>query len=132
MNSDLKNEILMNRLAADGVSVTWAQADTLRRAELTLHRWAELECGDGNGRASWAIERDEETERPYYVTYPHDGPSYRRAIPDRERGALARVAAVCKAVGAHFHHQTDPRGGALYVSSRPIDGTNRGVWCGVE
>lgn len=132
MNAEAKNELLMRRLQDAGVSVSWEQAAILRRAEKTLHRWAELECGDGNDRASWAIERDEKTERPYFVTYPHDGPSYRRAIPDRERGALRRVAAICKSVGAFFHHQTDPRGGALYVSGRPIDGNNRGVWCGVE
>lgn len=24
------------------------EADTLRKAQMTLHRWNELECGDGN------------------------------------------------------------------------------------
>lgn len=34
-------------------------ADKLRRIEMTLSRWSELECGDGNEWGSWAIERDE-------------------------------------------------------------------------
>ena len=98
--------------------------NTLRRAEKTLHRWGELECGDGNNYASWAIERDEETGVPYMVTYPHNAPSYRRRIPDREEGALRRIADVCKRNVLHFYHQTDPRGCALYVSSGPLSSSD--------
>jgi len=30
------------------------------------------------------------------------------------------VATICKRLGAHFYHQGDPRGCALYVSAEPI------------
>lgn len=93
---------------------------TLRRAEATLHRWAEGECGDSNDLASWSIERDEETGIPYRCVYPHNGKPRRYRIPDREAGALRRVAKVCERLGLHFYHQTDPRGCALYVSTEPL------------
>lgn len=107
-------------------------ARTLRRAQLTLHRWAELECGDGHAY----IERDEATGRPRIYRErrflaPND-PRCWSPIPDRERGALARVAAVCKAAGLHYYHQTDPRGCALYVAAEPLTDQNyssKGVPC---
>ena len=34
-----------------------ADAIALRRIAMTLHRWHELECGDGNDHASWTIAR---------------------------------------------------------------------------
>ena len=107
---------LMRRLAANGLNVDYADANALRRAQLTLHRWDEQKCGDGDQWKSWAIERDEATDLPYMAIYPHSG-SERRAyrIPDREGGALRRVAAICGRIGAHYFHQTDPRGCALYV-----------------
>src|SRR5438128_520308 len=37
-----------------------SEISTLRRIARALHRWNELECGDGNNYASWAIERDED------------------------------------------------------------------------
>lgn len=120
--------ILINRT---GVNVPLADADTLRRAELTLRRWAELECGDGDNYKSWAIERDEKTDKPYMVTYPHDGKARRHAIPDREKGALRRIAKLCAELGLHYFHQTDPRGCSLYVSNEPLTDTDysRGVAC---
>ena len=133
MGATQKTLELMRRLSANGIDAAFDQAETLRKAELTLHRWGELECGDGNDYASWAIERDEKTDRPYMVTYPHQGVTRRRAIPDREKGALKRVAAACKALGINFYHQTDPRGCALYVSAEPIRDNDytRGVACSV-
>jgi hypothetical protein len=124
-----RTEIIRDRLARNGIDATHEQANALRRAEITLHRWAEQECGDGNDYCSWSIERDETTGKPYKAIYPHDGKSRRYPIADRERGALRRVAAVCKALGVHFFHQTDPRGCALYVSREPLTDTNysRGV-----
>jgi hypothetical protein len=102
------------RLADLGLS--YSEADTLRLAEKTLHRWAELECGDGNEHASWSIERDETTGKPYLVTHPHNGASRRHRIADREAGALRRIAAVLADHGTLWsYHQTDPRGCALYV-----------------
>ncbi len=55
----------------------------------------------------------------------------RQPIPDREAGALRRVAAICEANGLHYFHQTDPRGCTLYVSNEPLTDTNytNGVAC---
>ena len=73
-----------------GLSFTWDEAHSLIRIEMTLHRWAEHECngniqreGDqGDGAPRWfsdyAIERDASPK------------GFR--IPDRERGALKRLA----------------------------------------
>ena len=107
-----------------GIVVDQDTIIALRRCEMTLHRWGELECGDGNDYASWAIERDETTGEPFLVTYPHDGKERRRAIPDREKGALKRVATICKRAGLHFYHQTDPRGVQLYVGTKPLTDQN--------
>src|SRR5215471_2009159 len=38
--------------------ISYEHALTLRRCAMTLHRWFELECGDGNDHGSWAIERN--------------------------------------------------------------------------
>lgn len=163
------------------VSLTFEDANALRKAQKTLHRWAELECGDGDNYVSWAIERDEGTGKPFLVTHRHEGIQWRvewhsqtgnyrmdlvrwfateedarnyagnalcnkgrngvrvvggmsrwTAIPDRETGAIKRVAAVCQANGLHFYHQTDPRGYALYVAREPLTESNyssRGVAC---
>jgi hypothetical protein len=111
---------LMQRFAYRGITMGFDDANTLRRAEKTLHRWAELECGDGNNHASWSIERDEQTDLPYFVTYRHSGGTSRRRIADKEKGALKRIDAICKRLGIYYYHQTDPRGCALYVSPEPI------------
>jgi len=100
---------------------TLEEAQALRRIEMTLHRWNELECGDGNEYGSWAIERDEETQVPYRVVYPHDGKSRRTRIADREAGALKRLAKIVEARNARQadavipYHQGDPRGCSLYI-----------------
>lgn len=106
--------LLISNLTKLGFSVDEAQS--LRRISMTLHRWAELECGDGNDHASWCVERDEETDKPFLVTYPHQGKSYRRPIADREKGALKRLEKILAThPGWTYHHQTDPRGCALYL-----------------
>jgi hypothetical protein len=115
---------VQQRLANRGIPASLDEARTLRKAEKTLSRWSEMECGDGNEYASWCIERDETTGKPYLCTYPHQGRNYRRAIPDREAGALKRVAALCKELGLSFYHQGDPRGCALYVDAAPLTDTN--------
>ncbi len=109
--------------------IAFDDVNDLRRAQITLHRWAEQECGDGNDYASWAIERDEQTDIPYFCRYPHTGKMTRTRIADREKGALRRVAAICTRLGLHYFHQTDPRGCALYVSTEPLTDVNynRGV-----
>ncbi len=96
---------------------------------MTLQRWAELECGDGNDHGSWAIERDEATDKPFMVHhhYLHGrGKDYttRYAIADREAGALRRLKAIVDArnlrrsFGAEnlvAYHQADPRGCMVYI-----------------
>lgn len=105
---------IQQRLATRGIALDFNTVNTLRRAERTLHTWAEKECGDGNDYASWSIERDETTQIPYLCTYQHSGKNYRTRIADRETGALKRIAKICKSAGLDYYHQTDPRGCALY------------------
>lgn len=108
-------------------------AHVLRRAQLTLRRWATLECGAGNDTASWSINRDEKTGKPYLATRCRStGRMQRFGVPDRERGALERVDSLCKRLGLYYYHQTDPRGCTLYVAAEPLTDSNhstRGVAC---
>lgn len=100
---------------------SYSEAQTLRRAEMTLQRWFEKECGDSNNHRSWAIERDETTDKPFMVVHPHQSgsKSFRYAIADRETGACKRIE---KILSFHpelwFYVQTDPRGCALYVGRK--------------
>ena len=105
---------------------TSEQAEQLRRISMTLQKWYERECGDSNQWAEWAIERDE-NEAPFEVRhiYAHDGKgsarTIRTRIPDRETGALRRLAAImASAPTLSTYIQTDPRGAALYIL-RPGD-----------
>lgn len=112
---EIKIARLFNNLAALGFNCN--ESYQLRRIEMTLQRWAENECGNSNDYCSRSIERDETTGKPFMVYHPHSGGKARRAaIPDREKGALARLA---KIMANHpalwFYHQSDPRGCALYV-----------------
>jgi len=109
---------------AYALSVTTETIEALRRCSMTLHRWYEQECGDGNDHCSWAIERDETTNRPYICTYPNTGNMRRRSIPDRESSALRRVANLCREAGMFFYVQTDPRGCSLYVSLEDLNDQN--------
>ena len=119
---------LIERLKALGF--TYEEACKLRRIEMTLHRWAELECGDSNDYASWGIERDDKTRKPSIVTHPHNGsPTRTYVIADREKGALKRLQMIVDArnerLGGNqgkswgnrlkFYHQSDPRGCVLYL-----------------
>lgn len=109
---------------------TQDEAEALRRISMTLRRWHEMECGDGNGH----IERDETTGKPRYFNSnaryvdPHD-PRAWRSIPDREAGAKKRLDAIISRVNVQragkvgrlsAYIQTDPRGAALYII-RPGD-----------
>jgi hypothetical protein len=109
----------LNRLAEMGFS--YAEAQQLRKIERTLHRWNELECGDGNDRSSWSIERDETTGKPFFVrhNYRHGQGANtitKTPIADREAGALRRLAVI---MAGHpelvSYHQGDCRGCALYI-----------------
>lgn len=132
MNAQQKDLALASAIGARFgriTSVSIQEARTLRRAQMTLHRWAEEMC---NG----TIQRDGEQGdgkpfRPQYSNY------YERVVantpcPDRERGALARVEKVCKEAGLTWYYQRDPRGCALYVAAEPLNSQNystKGVAC---
>lgn len=113
-----------------GVTLTPDECATLRRCCLTLQRWHELECGDGNEWGSWAIERDDNGDGPPYMVRHHYGHGERpntvtrTRIPDRERGALRRVSAIAQRYGLAVYQQTDPRGCALYLGPASMDNTN--------
>lgn len=89
-------------------------AEQLRRIAMQLHRWHELECGvEGGG-----IERDEVTGK---VTWYSSHTGRRSPFPDRETGALKRLAKVMgRYPGLGYYVQRDPRGAALYIL-RPGD-----------
>ena len=102
--------------ALTDAGIEYEDALRLRRLAMTLHRWHELECGDGNDYASWAIEREEQTGKPYMVTHPHTGKSRRSPIPDRETGALKRLKTIMdRYPGKSAYVQGDPRGASLYI-----------------
>jgi hypothetical protein len=124
----------LQRITAGMQSVTFDDANTLRRAEKVLHRWHEQECGDSTDYASYSIERDEQTGIPYRCIYPHreGAKTIRQRIADKEAGAIKRVSEVCKRLGLSFFVQTDPRGCALYVSNEALTDSNyssRGISC---
>lgn len=116
---------VIDRLGAVGISKDDALA--LRRISMTLHRWHEMECGDSNVNASYSLERDEETGKPYMRTLYHGpgmGAMPRETITpvaDREAGARKRLAAIMRRYPSlHAYIQSDPRGAALYIL-RPGD-----------
>ena len=111
---------LGQQLAALGF--TASEVVGLMRIERTLHRWAELECGDSNEYGSWSIERDGENGdgKPFMVhhhyQYGQGGSVTRTPVPDREAGALAKLAKIMAGKrGVVAYHQGDPRGCALYI-----------------
>ena len=108
--------------ALQALGFTFDECEKLRRISMTLHRWHELECGNSNDWASWAIERDEETEIPYLVTHHyHQNKPTRRRVADREAGARKRLAEILESKpGISAYIQGDPRGAALYIL-RPGD-----------
>ena len=92
------------------------ETDKLLRIEKTLHRWHEMEC---NGE----VEREggEETGKPNRVCYMQStGQRYSRPMPDREKGALRRLAEILEGKNVTHYQQGDPRGCALYLI-RPTD-----------
>lgn len=89
-----------------------AEARALRRAAITLHRWYEHEC---NG----VIQRDEITGKPAW--YCANTGRRITSAADREKGAEKTIARICARLGLHYYLQGDPRGGMLYVDTKPID-----------
>ncbi len=124
--------------ALHALGFTRDETEALRRISMTLHRWHELECGNGNEYGSWAIERDDKGDGPPFMVhhhYRHDqgkDSTSRTRIPDRETGARKRLATIvdkCNKArhscakpqeGLRFYVQGDPRGAALYIL-RPGD-----------
>lgn len=115
----IDTEAMLNRLQALGI--TREDAEALRRISMTLRRWFEAEC---NGE----VERDETDGKPYHYYRGHIAPqgtlkivTRRYSVPDREAGALKRLAAImAKYPTLQSYVQTDPRGASLYVL-RPGD-----------
>jgi hypothetical protein len=104
-----------------GAGIDYADAVALRRASMTLHRWNEAECGDSTGRASYSLERDEDTGLCYRSVWYHDRlKAIRYRVADRETGARRRAAKILKKYGFEPYFQTDPRGCALWII-RPGD-----------
>jgi len=113
---------MLSRLERLGISTDDALA--IRRIAMTLHRWHELECGDGNNYSSWAIERGDD-DIPYFVChlYRHgQGQDIvtRRRIPDRETGARVRLTAIMDKYNLKAYVNGDPRGAPVWVL-RPGD-----------
>jgi hypothetical protein len=109
MNAYDKTEMVRLRiLDGCGVSVSFGDAQTLRKAAQTLRRWYAGECGDGVS----VIFRNEE------------GKPFREfesglcvPIRDLESGALRRLADVCKRCGLSYKVNSDPRGASVWVNS---------------
>jgi len=96
----------------DNAGFNRTEAQALRRIEMTLQRWGERECGDGS---NWCVERDEKTGKPFNV-YHGEGKPSRYPIPDREKGALKRLAEIMSLHPEFIpYHQGDCRGCNLYL-----------------
>ena len=127
--------------------ISYQDATALRRISMTLHRWHELECGDGNDYGSWAIARghakttvtrtDGRSVSTTEFTHNDDGAPYLEhhhylhgrgkdyvsysRLPDRERGALKRLAKImANYPGWASYVQGDPRGCSLYILSATL------------
>lgn len=99
------------------------EIDQLFRIERALQRWAERECGDGS---DWAIERNEETGKPFLVYHgQHAGKNYYafkpQALQDREASSLKRLSKIVGDRNARCdeavieYHQGAPRGCQVYI-----------------
>lgn len=127
------NKQTINRLSsiADRLALSFSDVETLARIERTLSRWAERECGDSNDYASFWIETDGDGKAWQIVQRHAPGAKQTKTrVPNREKGALARLDAFCQLHGLHFYHQQDPRGTMLYVAREPIpanDYTKNGI-----
>jgi hypothetical protein len=127
MNRDTYD--MLARLERLGISRD--DAASLRRISMTLHRWHEMECGDSDSYKSTCVTRGhkangafeyDDAGKPYMETHYHSerGAKY-YPIPDRERGALKRLAAImARYPTLKPYVQGDPRGASLYIL-RPGD-----------
>lgn len=142
MNAHAKNHALLQAIrerfgmngqpgfVKDGQPLNVDHARALRRAQMTLHRWSEEMCNgtiqregpDGDGKPFRHYDRMFRDTPEKELRYP---------CPDREAGALRRVAEVCKSAGLYYFYQRDCRGCSLFVAAFPLDHSNydRGVAC---
>jgi hypothetical protein len=130
-----QDEELQRNARTQGVNLTLADARTLRRAQLTLRSWGEEVC-NGTIQRPWADDGRSDPCRPSYTPINSPGRGKQHGwigVPDRERGALRRIDAVCKTYGASYYHQSDPRGAALYISADKLTDTNyaQAICCAV-
>ena len=107
MNRRDAERITLQSIALRELGFTRDEAESLRRISMTLRRWHEHEC---NG----TIQRGEDgVARGYRVNArfldPND-PRYWYSVPDRERGAKKRLAAILKA-----RNNRDVEGGRVQV-----------------
>jgi hypothetical protein len=119
---------MLARLEQLGISRD--DAASLRRISMTLHRWHELECGNSDEYKSYVLVRGhkangsfehDDSGKPYieahrHNPYPGQAAVAYWAVPDRERGALKRLAAIMARYPALKPYvQGDPRGASLYI-----------------
>ena len=76
--------------------IRYEDAVALRRISMTLHRWHELECGDGNNYASWSLVRGRKTGKAF--EYDDNGKPYMEVHSHTENTpAIARFQIVRRA-----------------------------------
>ena len=130
MNKRERERLTAQENALVSLGFTIDEAAALRRISMTLRRWHELECGIEAG----CIERDDATGKPRFLSYS----GRRWPVPDREAGALRRLARIMQNVNNRrfvgdaasmlapncddltHYIQPDPRGASLYIL-RPGD-----------
>lgn len=112
MTTTKKQRIEVIRRLSD-IGIGSQDANALRRISMTLHNWFELECGTERG----CIERDEETGKPFMTYEAGAGPRKRYPVPDREAGAMKRLAVIAARYSDWLvpYVQGDCRGAALYI-----------------
>ena len=108
------------------IGVSYADAEALRRISMTLHRWHELECGDDSrcivrGNLESGEFQYADDGKAYFEVSGRSGKNRYWPTPDRETGALKRLAAILERYPTLASYiQGDPRGAALYIL-RPGD-----------
>lgn len=124
--SNLKNELLMHRLRADGITCDYHHAAQFRKSAMRLQCWHESMCND-----TWI---DDDTG----IAYRQYGSAYNRPmqtvkVPNIGKIEQDKIAKLCSMLDCHYYIQGDPRGASLYVSSSPINcNGNRGVCCDLD
>lgn len=103
--------------------VDYQDAETLRRAAMTLHRWSEHECNGVIQRAEFGMFDHKGRPMPAgkcYTAYNIDGPGPVRYAPtaDRETPAIKRAEAIAAKYGATLEYQGDPRGWPLTLKMK--------------